>query len=76
MSSSKTITIDEDQFHRLQSFISTVEEKLFSMKTFYDKFYELIGVVSQTHGTIFEELSTMKSILNQNEIKQTNETMP
>lgn len=56
--------------------MNNIEEKLASIKGFYEKFYELIAVVSQTHGTIFQELKAMKLLLNQTQIKETIEKNP
>ena len=68
MTSSKKLSLDDNAFARLETFVANVEEKLAAMKGFYEKFYELISLVSQTHGTIFQELSTIKVLLHQSKV--------
>ena len=50
---------------RLIDFVHNLEEKLSSVKTIHDKLNELVLVVSKTHENIFEELTTIKTVLNQ-----------
>lgn len=68
MTSSKKFVLDDNAFARLETFLATAEEKLASMKGFYEKFYELLTLVSQTHGTIFQEMTTIKVLLNQSKV--------
>ncbi|CAF3651988.1 unnamed protein product [Rotaria socialis] len=49
---------------RLIHFVHNLEEKLSSVKTIHEKLHELMSVVSKTHDNIVEELSTIKTVLN------------
>ena len=69
MTSSKKLVLDDNAFARLETFLANVEVKLASMKGFYEKFYELITLVAQTHGTIFQELTTIKVLLTQSKLE-------
>lgn len=62
--------MDENAFTRLETFVNNIEDKLSSMKGFYEKFYELISLFSQTHGSVFQELATIKTLLNQTKIER------
>ncbi len=46
-------------------FVHNLEEKLSSVKTIHEKLHELINIVSKTHENIIEELTTIKTVLNQ-----------
>lgn len=52
------------------SFVHNLEEKLSSIKTIHEKLNELMNIVSTTHETILEELTTIKIVLNQQKINE------
>ncbi len=54
----------------LISFVHNLEEKLSSIKTIHEKLNELMNIVSTTHETILEELTTIKIVLNQQKINE------
>jgi len=52
------------------SFIHNLEEKLSSVKIIHGKLNELMSMVSTTHETIIQELTTIKIVLNQQKINE------
>lgn len=62
--------LNHSSIKRLMHFIHNLETKLSSVKTIHEKLQELISVVSKTHDNIVEELSTIKSVLNESTIEQ------
>lgn len=72
LGTNKLSMINYDTIKRLMHFVHNLEEKLSSVKTIHEKLHELISVVSKTHDTIVEELTTIKTVLNEvaNEQKQ------
>lgn len=73
MSSAKKFILDDNAFAHLETFVNSIEEKLAAMGGFYEKFHELISLVSQTHGNVFQELTTIKILLNQTKVEQKQE---
>ncbi|CAF1071258.1 unnamed protein product [Rotaria sordida] len=55
---------------RLIHFVHNLEEKLSSVKTIHEKLHELMSIVSITHDNIVEELTTIKTVLNEATIDQ------
>ncbi|CAF2972931.1 unnamed protein product [Rotaria sp. Silwood2] len=55
---------------RLIHFVHNLEEKLSSVKTVHEKLHELMSIVSKTHDNIVEELTTIKTVLNEAVIDQ------
>jgi len=62
--------IDENLIKRFIFFVHNVEEKLLSIKTIYDKLYQLMETVSITHQIILQDLINIKMILNETTIEQ------
>ncbi|CAF0845747.1 unnamed protein product [Adineta steineri] len=69
-----TVILDGNSIHRLIQFVHNLEEKLLSVKTTHEQLHELMTVVSKTHETIVDELTTIKMVLN--EKQNQNETSP
>ncbi len=62
--------INQNTIQRLMSFVQNLEQKLSSVTTINDKLQQLMTTVSTTHQTILEELSNVKTIINQITIEQ------
>ncbi|CAF0764878.1 unnamed protein product [Rotaria sordida] len=62
--------VNNNSIKRLIYFVNNFEEKLSSIKLINDKLYELMSIVSKTHEDIIQELSFVKTILNQTIIEQ------
>jgi flagellar hook-associated protein FlgK len=62
--------INQNTIQRLMSFVQNLEQKLSSVTTLNDKLQQLMTTVSRTHQTILEELSNVKTIINQITIEQ------
>ncbi|CAM4896520.1 unnamed protein product [Rotaria socialis] len=60
---------------RLIYFVHNLEEKLSSIKLIHDKLHELIAVVSKTHEAIIDELTNIKTVLNETIIEQEEDEM-
>ena len=59
--------VHQNSIKRLVSFVHNLEEKLLSVKTIHDKLHELMSIVSKTHETIVDELTIIKTVLNEQE---------
>lgn len=63
-------TTDQNSLKRLTYIVRSLEAKLTSVKLVHDKLHELISVVSKTHENIVDELSNIKTVLNEIIIEQ------
>jgi hypothetical protein len=59
--------VNPNSMKRLIYFIHNLEEKLSSVKIIHDKLHELMSIVTKTHETIVEELTIIKTVLNETE---------
>ncbi|CAF0924570.1 unnamed protein product [Rotaria sp. Silwood1] len=62
--------LNYNSIKRLIHFVHNLEEKLSSVKIIHEKLHELMSIVSKTHDNIVEELTTIKTVLNEATIDQ------
>ncbi|CAF3547900.1 unnamed protein product [Rotaria socialis] len=67
--------LNPNSIKRLIYFVHNLEEKLSSIKLIHDKLHELIAVVSKTHEAIIDELTNIKTVLNETIIEQEEDEM-
>jgi uncharacterized protein YqgV (UPF0045/DUF77 family) len=58
-------SLNYNSIKRLIDFVNNLEQKLSSVKTIHEKLNELMSIVTKTHETIVEELTTIKNVLNE-----------
>jgi len=62
--------INQNTIQTLLYFVQNLEQKLSSVIIIHDKLQQLMTTVSTTHQTILDELSNVKTIINQITIEQ------
>lgn len=60
----------QNSIKRLIHFVNNLEEKLTSVKLVNEKLNDLVSIVSKAHDNMYDELTTIKTVLNEIMIEQ------